>query len=487
MSSLLSTYTMPLQWNMTIVPEELLWYMTAAFLMLAMAYLSSVFYFRTRIKNKANREAELKKDLSPMISKFLFYSEEDPLEARHEYVQLKIEMRQLLKDGLTREVLSEILRDLKKDVSGSARQELLNLYSDLGLQENAIQRLKSRRWEVLSRAILELTEMEVSGAYSLIKRHINHRSSIVRKQAQIATVSLTNEGIAYFLDSNRHPISEWQQLKLLDVIRHLEGFEAPKFKNWLTSKNADAVLFALRLIKYYKQNDAIKAIITLVNHRNQQIKIEAIQCIREFFIQEAKEALKKAFPKGNEEVKLLILDTLGLIGDNTDINYLQNIVNKSTTHTISSKASSVINTLKPETILPEADIDSQEGIDSNPTEDKPKEMEKEEKEAMSVHLPKPDFKEDPMAWEDVLNPEFEDEVIFSHCCLIEFRELIQEIGEPLLQAGDPGTLPLDFLPLIVEESTVQKTKETTDVPEETMESTSNTENSVEYPVHAEER
>ena len=186
--------------------------------MLALFYLSSVFYFRARLKNKANREAELKKDLAPMISKFLFYTEEDPLEARREYVQLKIEIRQLLKNGLTRTVLSEVLRDLKKDVSGSARNELLSLYSDLGLQEDAIQRLKSRRWQVLSKAILELTEMEVRGAYGLIKKFVNHRSSIVRKQAQLATVSLKNEGITYFLDSNRYQISEWQQLKLLDVI-----------------------------------------------------------------------------------------------------------------------------------------------------------------------------------------------------------------------------------------------------------------------------
>ena len=485
MGSLFSIYSMSLQWNPSGVPQELLWYMTAAFLLLALAYLSSVFYFRARIKHKTSRKAEIKKELAPMISKFLFFTEEDPLDARWEYVQLKIEIRELLKDRLTRTVLSEVLQDLKKDVSGSARKELLNLYSDLGLQEDALQRLKSRHWEVLSRSILELTEMEVQGAYSLIKKHINHRSSIVRKQAQIATVSLKSEGISYFLDTNRYPISEWQQLKLLDVIRHLEGFEAPKFKNWLTSKNTYVVLFALRLIKYYKQNDAGKAIIRLVNHRNQQIKIEAIQCIREFFIQEAKEPLKKAFPKGNEEVKLLILDTLGLIGDINDIEFLQNIANKGVTHIISSKTLSVINTLKPETIMPEAGIESIEEASTNVIEDKPQSMENKEEE-VSVHFPKPNFQESPELWKDLLNPDLEDELIFSHCCLEEFRELIQEIGEPLLQAGDPGTLPLDFLP-IVKSETVEQTKETAETMDQPTENKTNTTRSKGYTKHAEER
>ncbi|MDX1314864.1 MAG: hypothetical protein R3356_05125, partial [Eudoraea sp.] len=347
-------------------------------------------------------------------------------------------------------------------------------------------RLKSRKWEVLSGAILELTEMEVRGAYGLIKKHINHRSSIVRKQAQIALVSLKREGITYFLDTNRYPISEWQQLRLLDVIRHLEGFEAPKFKNWLTSKNADVVLFALRLIKYYKQNDAGKAIIRLLGHRNQKIKIEAIQCIREFFIHEAKEPLKKTFSKGNEEVKLLILDTIGMLGDNSDIEFLQTIVNKNVTHIISSKASSVINTLKPETILPEEGIESTTELKDTSTEDNLVNMEKEEKEALPVHLPKPDFQESPELWEDLLDPDFEDELIFSHCCLEEFRELIQEIGEPLVKAGDPGTLPLDFLPLVVSETEAQ-TKETTKEMDQPTKPTSETGRPVDYPLHAEER
>ena len=486
MGSLISVNIILQQWDLKSVPPELLWYLTAAFIVLAMAYLSSVFYFRSRIKLKTSRKAEIKKELAPMISKFLFFTEEDPLEFRREYVQLKIAIRDLLRDKLTRTVLSEILQDLKKDVSGSARKELLNLYNDLGLQEDALQNLKSRHWEVLSRAILELTEMEVQGAYGLIKRHINHRSSIVRKQAQIATVSLKSEGINYFLDTNRYPISEWQQLKLLDVIRHMEGFEVPKFKNWLTSKNNYVVLFALRLIKYYKQNDAQKAIIRLINHRNQLIKIEAIQCIREFFIQDAKETLKKAFSKGNEEVKLLTLDTLGLIGDEEDIEFLQNIANKSITHIISSKALSVINTLKPETILPETGVEFTEDTSHNLTEDNSENMEKEEEKELSVQLPKPDFQVNPMAWEDLLDPDLEDELIFSHCCLEEFRELIQEIGEPLVQAGDPGALPLDFLPIVMLE-TEEQTKETANKMDQPTENRSKTNRSEVYPKHPEER
>lgn len=487
MSNALSTYLLPLQSDLSRVPEDLLWYMTGAFLILALCYLGSVFYFRTRLKLKSGQEADRKKLLAPMIGKFLFYTEQDPLEVKREYVQLKIEIRELIKDGLTRKVLSEVLQDLKKDVSGSTRQQLLKLYQDLGLAEDAMENLNSRRWEVLSRAILELTQMEVQGAYGLIRKHINHRRSIVRKQAQIATVSLKNDGIIYFLDTNRYPISEWQQLKLLDVLRHLEDFNPPRFNRWLTSKNKDVVLFALRLLKYYKQNNATASLIRLVNHRNQQVKLEAIQCIREFFIEEAKESLKKAYSKGNEEVKLLIMDTLGLLGGEDDINFLQNIVKNSFTHIISSKALSVINTIKPESILPEEDIELTEEMIPDLVDPKPEVMEKEEKAVPSIQLPQPDFKADPMRWEDMLNPDFEDELIFSHCCLEEFRDLIDEIGEPILQTGDPGTLPLDFLPLVVKEKTEVKVDQK-EMPENELSINEiSTNNPQDNTVHAEER
>ena len=391
-----------------------------------------------------------------MIGKFLFYSEEDPVSVKEEYIQLKIEIRELLKDPINRKVLTEILLDLKKDVSGSSRQQLLKLYKDLGLHEQAVNRLKSRRWVVLAKGISELTEMQVTEAYGLIKQHINHRSGIVRKQAQIATVSLKNEGISFFLDTTRFAISEWQQLKLLDIIRHLEDFQPPRFSRWLTSRNPDVVLFALRLIKFYKQNDAQKSITNLIGHKKNTIKLEAIQCAREFVIQQAREPMKKIFRKGNEEVKLSILDTLGMLGSKEDIEFLQNIHNKSKSHIISSKALSVVNVLDPESVLPNEDLENLDVAPEAPTEKQTVPMEKEEKEVNSIQLPEPDFKEDPMVWEDVLNPEFEDEHIFSQCCMEEFRDLIQEIGEPLLEAGDPGTLPLDFLPLVVEEEIEEK-------------------------------
>ncbi len=340
------------------IHTNLLWDLTILFAVIGIVYFTSIFFFRNKISSKSKKVVQLKKELSPMISEFLFYEgEEGTKEEKRTYVNLKIEVRELIKDQFHRKILSEILLDLQKDVSGTTKKRLFKLYKDLGLHTDAFNKLKSWRWEVVSKGILELTKMHVDEAYSFITKHINDRRSVVRKQAEIAIVTLRKEGINYFLDNTRNKVSQWQQLKLLDVIRNTEDYKPPRFKAWLTSKNKDVVLFSLRLIKYYNQSDARASIIELVKHKNNQIKEEAIDCIKKFHITEAIDVLKTVFKKNDVHIKLLILDAIGSLGSENDIEFLRKIHKKESNFNIKSKALGVINTIMPDTILPTEGIE----------------------------------------------------------------------------------------------------------------------------------
>ncbi|WP_299534125.1 hypothetical protein [Ulvibacterium sp.] len=293
-----------------------------------------------------------------MINKFLFHQEDADTEEKTKYLNLKIEVRELLRINLNRVVLSEILLDLSRDVSGDTKKKLFRLYQDLDLDKDAFHKLKSLRWEVVSKGILELTQMQVTESYSFIIKFINDKRSTIRKQAEIATVSLKHEGLNYFLDTTKYRISEWQQLKLLNVVRNLEDYQPPRFKAWLTSKNRDVVLFAIRLIKFYNQNDASSSLIELLKHRNNQIKQEAIQCIKEFHIVEAMDTLKLVFQKGNLDVKISILDAMAILGSTEEMEFLKHVEAKYSDFAIKSKAISVINRIVPESIMPTEDIDN---------------------------------------------------------------------------------------------------------------------------------
>ena len=432
------------------IHTDLLWDLTILFTSLGFLYFLCVFIFRNRLTAKASKVASKKKILAPMISNFLFYEADATKDEKNEYIKLKVEIRELLKEPFNRVVLSEILLDLQKDVSGDARHRLFKLYQNLDLHIDAFKKLKSWRWEVVSKGILELTQMQVKNAYGFIKNFINDKRGLVRKQAQIATVTLKQEGISYFLDTAKYQISEWQQLKLLEVLRNIEDFSPPRFKAWLTSNNRDVVLFALRLIKHYNQNDANVELVELVKHRNDKIKSEAIQCIKEFNVTEAVDTLKVIFKKSKVDIKLQILDTISSLGKEEDIEFLKTIVNKDLNFIVKSKAIRTINAIAPGTFVPTEGIDeyntsenTENNVENNSTQLTEIMDDNDLKDEES--LTNSGQKEDALEWQHYLIPEFEDEIIFDLCFMEELEDILNEYEE---SEQELNFLPLDFLPVV---------------------------------------
>ena len=292
-----------------------------------------------------------------MISEFLFYEDDADVAEKSHYIRLKIEIRDLLKDDFNRKILSEILLDLRKDVSGDTQKRLFSLYSALGLEKDAFAKLESWRWEVISKGILELTLMEVEEAYTFIVKFINSRRATIRKQAEIAAVALKHEGINYFLDTTKYKISEWQQLKLLDVLRNKEDFNPPRFRAWLTSTNKHVVLFALRLIKFYNQNDANTSLIELVKHNDQQIRRQAVECLKEFYVIEALPTLKGVFWKCKVDTKIAILGAIAELGGEPEIEFLEIVSEREGNFSVKSKAIGAINAIAPESVMPTENIE----------------------------------------------------------------------------------------------------------------------------------
>ena len=345
---------------------EYLWWLSLSFIVLAVVYFIGIFFIRNRITSTTGRTKNKKIEFSPMISEFLFYEDSNSKEEKMNYLNLKIQIRELIKQSFDRTVLTEVLLDLRKDLSGQSQTVLIDLYKDLGLHNDAFEKLASRRWQIISGGILELTTMEVLESYSLIIKFINHRQGTVRKQAEIAVVNLREEGIGYFLDNTKYKISEWQQLKLLDVLRHKSNFEPPSFGLWLTSTNSHVVLFSLRLIKYYKQSDAEQSIITLLKHKKRDIQAEAIDCIKEFYFVSAIPTLKMVYGKASTDIKIAILDAIGEIGSKSDVEFLERLKKKERNFNIKSKVLGTLNKLDPESILPTKNISTSDYFLSEP-------------------------------------------------------------------------------------------------------------------------
>ena len=342
---------------------EYLWWLTILFFVLSVIYFIGVFIIRNRITSTNSRTKNKKVEFSPMINEFLFYEDSNTKEEKMNYLNLKVQIRELIKNNFDRDVLTEVLLDLRKDLSGQSQAVLIELYTDLGLHHDAYEKLGSRKWQVVSSGIVELTTMEVDESYGLIIKFINHRQSTIRKQAEIAVVNLREEGIKYFLDNTKFKIAEWQQLKLLDVLRHKPNYNPPQFALWLTSTNTHVVLFSLRLIKYYSQNGAEESIITLLKHKNRDIQAEAIECIKDFYFVNALITLKLVYSKASHDIKIAILDAIGELGTKAEVSFLENLQLTERNFNIKSKVIGTLNKIDPERVLPTKNISTPDFYD----------------------------------------------------------------------------------------------------------------------------
>lgn len=338
------------------IHTNLLWDLTLLFLVLGVIYFISVFFFKEKISKKNLKTRGKRSELAPVISNFLFHSTEDPKQEQKEYVELKIEIREYLNNRAFRKIISQILFDLQKDVAGGTRERLFRLYTELELHHDAYKKLGSWRWETVSQGILELSQMEVAESYQLIRKFINDRRGVVRKQAELATVGLCDEGIAFLLDTTRHRISEWQQMKLIETLGKRKDYVPPQFNGWLLSQNKDVVLFALRLIKHYNQKGAETSINELVKHKDDEIKAAAVQCIVDFSFKSALPIFKNRFWQSSNRIKISILNAMASLGNEDDLAFLNKVASTAKSFDVISKAQSTINAIAPETILPTKDI-----------------------------------------------------------------------------------------------------------------------------------
>ncbi|MEO9891159.1 hypothetical protein [Aurantibacter sp.] len=338
------------------VNTDLLWTFTLIFVILCGLYFGFIFFFRNKLSYRTRAIEKRKKELTPMIVEFLFYDENSHKEEQTDYINLKVEIRELINSSFNRKVLIDILMYLRKDLSGATLSKLFKLYQELGLHHDSYEKLKSWKWQRISKGILELTQMNVEESYVFITKFINDKRATIRKQAEVAIITLKAEGLNYFLDTTTYRISEWQQLKILEVLINKKNYLPPSFNHWLMSKNNDVVLFALRLMKNYNQSDGNEALIELLKHRNSDIKLAAMSCIKEFHVVDALENLKLVFWDSKIDVKIGILDVISSLGDIQEITFLESVVAKESNFNVKSKSLACINIIQPMSVLPTIDI-----------------------------------------------------------------------------------------------------------------------------------
>ena len=230
-------------------------------------------------------------------------------------------------DNYSRQVLIDQMIDVSVNLKGEESKKLLSLYKQLGLDKDSLARAHNYRWHKKVKGFRELAFMNIKVANDVIFKALNSSNEILRMEAQIALVRLSDDDHFEFLSRLKRPFSLWEQITLHDlIIQH--NIPVPAFKKWVTSANNTVVLFALRMIREFKQTEAEEDIKKALLHNSPEIRLLAVQVAGDLGLSSTLEIMKRMYKTQNYKTCLEIVKSMGKMPDPSMLGFLKLVLDK---------------------------------------------------------------------------------------------------------------------------------------------------------------
>ncbi|RAJ12714.1 hypothetical protein [Arenibacter echinorum] len=128
--------------NIPQIHTNLIWDLTALFLLLTIGYLTILFFLRkTNTLLKWNNREEKKKHLRGILCELLLYEQGKLKMPERELIDLKVELWKLLRQSSNKRIMSKILMEMNNDLDDGAQHIISRLSKEFGLQINAFENL----------------------------------------------------------------------------------------------------------------------------------------------------------------------------------------------------------------------------------------------------------------------------------------------------------------------------------------------------------
>jgi len=235
--------------------------------------------------------------------------------------------RTIASDTFRRQALIDQMIDVSVNLKGDAEEKLegLYLYSDwTGIRSNGpITSAGIRR----SKDSGELAFMNIKDANHVIYKALNSKNEILRMEAQIALVRLSDEDPFGFLFQLKRPFSLWEQITLHElIIQH--DIPCRNLRKWLKASNPTVVMFALRMIREFKQKDAEDDLRETLEHPSPEVRCLAVQVAGDLEMRSTLEVMKRMYKSQNYDTCLEIVRSMAKMPDVSLLGFLRLVLDK---------------------------------------------------------------------------------------------------------------------------------------------------------------
>lgn len=289
-----------------------------AFIAMLVFYLK---YLRNHLRVNEKIEAKYKEQYETCLVTYL-YSGNDDEAFSPEQQSIINELKEDTTDPFKRKIIISTLLKLRNEISGEMGESIDKLFVKLGLLRFSLAKLRNKKWDVIAIGIRELTQFKIKGVHKIIMNNINHPMKEVRKEMQLYLVHLYAFKGLEFLNVLETPLSEWDQIQLLEILQLNNDTQIVDIKPWLKSSNDSVVNFTLKLAKVYNQFEAKEELIKLLNHKSEEVRINTISALSHLNVFEAKTILKDSFNERSHEEQIAFLKMMENVYENSDKSFL---------------------------------------------------------------------------------------------------------------------------------------------------------------------
>lgn len=274
-----------------------------------------ILFNRVRIEKREKLRQELAEEYQSLIVDYLYYDISPE------------KFREIASDKFRRQVLIDQMIDVGINLKGETSQKLNALYRELGLHLDSIKRAHDFRWHKKIKGFRELSFMNIKDANPEIYKALNSSNEILRMEAQIALVRLSDKEPFEFLSHLTKPFSLWEQITLHQlIIQH--NIPVPLFKKWLNSTNPTVVMFALRMIREFKQYDAEYAVRQTLLYDSPAVRQLAVQVAGDLKMRSTLDTMKRIYKEQDYNTCLEIIRAMGKMPDPSYLGFLKLVLDK---------------------------------------------------------------------------------------------------------------------------------------------------------------
>lgn len=235
--------------------------------------------------------------------------------------------RNIASDNYRRQALIDQMIDVSINLKGDAEEKLCGLYMYLGLDRDSIRRAHDYRWHKKIKGFRELAFMNIRDANDVIYKALNSKNEILRMEAQIALVRLSNEDPFSFLFQLERPFSLWEQITLHElIIQH--DLPVPEFRKFLRASNPTVVMFALRMIREFRQRDAEDDVRETLEHPSQVVRKLAVEVSGDLEFRSTLEVMKRMYKSQDGNTCLEIIKAMAKMPDPSLLGFLKLVLDK---------------------------------------------------------------------------------------------------------------------------------------------------------------